>query len=84
MQLYVGEKLRLFMFVSERVLHVCGSHLHPKETGRVLHDGCLCPDPADCGSLLAFLLDRSECHQTVLEVSIALVFATCLEFALFL
>ena len=48
-------------FVSERVLHLCGSHLHPEETGRLLHDGCLCPNPADSGSLLAFLLDQPGC-----------------------
>lgn len=56
--LYVGENLILSMFALERVLHMCGSHLHPQETGRVLHDGRLCADPADRGSVLAFLLDQ--------------------------
>lgn len=53
-----GCEPHVFVVVSERVLHLCGSHLHPAETGRVLHDGRLRPHPAHRSSLLAFLLDQ--------------------------
>lgn len=52
--------------VAGRVLHVRGGHLHPEAAGGLLHDGCLRPNPAHRGSVLAVLLDqpRRQCCQS--------------------
>lgn len=60
--IHVQEPHICTIFVSSRLLYMCGGHFHSQETSRVLHDGCLCPNPPHCRPLLAFFLDQPGCQ----------------------